>query len=49
MRLTKKSMTQLANRIHSIYKQNGTLIERAKLHSRSFREYLVSELSLPAM
>jgi hypothetical protein len=49
MRLTKKSMTQLANRIHSIYKQNGTLIERAKLHSRFFREYLVSELSLPAM
>jgi len=48
-RLTKKLITQVANRIHSIYKQNGMPFERAKLHSRSFREYLVSELSLPGI
>jgi transposase len=47
--LTKKMMTQVANRIHSIYKQNGMPIDRKKLYSRSCRDCLVRELVLPAM
>ncbi len=34
--LTKKMITQIANRIHSLYKQNGEPLERKKLYSRSF-------------
>ncbi len=47
--LTKKMITQIANRIHSLYKQNGEPLERKKLYSRSFREYLARELSLPTL
>ena len=47
--LTKKMITQIANRIHSIYKQNGMVIERRKLYSRSFRQYLIENLSLSAI
>jgi transposase len=47
--LTKKMITQIANRIHSLYKQNGIPIERKKLYSRSFREHLAKELSLPTI
>jgi transposase len=47
--LTKKMMTQVANRIHSIYKQNGMPIDRKKLYSRCSRACLVSELVLPPM
>ena len=47
--LTKKMITQAANRIHSIYKQNGMPLERKKLYSRSFRDHLSRELMLPAM
>ncbi len=47
--LTKKMVTQIANRIHSLYKQNGEPLERKKLYSRSFREYLARELSLPTL
>ena len=41
--LTKKIITQIANRIHSLYKQNGKPLERKKLYSRSFREHLAQE------
>lgn len=46
--LTKKMITQIANRIHSLYKQNGGPLERKKLYSRSFREHLLPrKVSLP--
>ena len=44
--LTKKMITQIANRIHSLYKQNGKPLERKKLYSSSFRENLPQESSL---
>ena len=47
--MTKKVITQIANRIHSLYKQNGTPLERKKLYSRSFRENLPQEFSLPTL
>ena len=47
--LTKKMIIQIANRIHSLYKQNGMPLERKKLYSHSFRECLPQEHSLPAL
>ena len=47
--LTKKMIIQIANRIHSLYKQNGEPLKRKKIYSRSFREHLVQELSLPTL
>ena len=47
--LTKKMITQIANRIHSLYKQNGWPLQRKKIYSRSFREYLAQALRLPEL
>jgi transposase len=47
--LTKKMITQVANRIHSLYKQNGKPLERKKLYSRSFREDLAQQPVLSGM
>jgi transposase len=46
-RLLKKTETQLRNRIHAIYRQNGVVIDRKELGSAKYRATLMEDHSLP--